>query len=303
MLALNMVHYLDEHWTRSFPGIAKFSYDYQLNTIPQHFQYLAVFYFSYYNCGKNKPLIRNWFIATVIFQNVVKFFGDVGMPKPTVEEQMEALENDEMYNVAHFLGHCFTFVMAWHVSSVVDVSNGVNKGWIINKAEQKLLEWNGAAVSSFSSLWLSVAVCFGTIGLAVVFEVLKAVNDGSVPFFPPMCQAVVSDDDKCSFMGITIPCFKVFKKDVVDHFGMSMEMSAIWTFVVTFLIGFISMLMIVDEWRNRNGSWHTTSLKITCSVYAMETAFFALIRYYWGVCKPLVGKCVYVHIINYRFVV
>ena len=112
-----------------------------------------------------------------------------------------------------------------------------------------------------------------------------------MPFFPPMCRAMVDEEDECTFMGITIPCFKVFKKETVDHFGMGLEMDAIWTFLVTFLIGFVSMFKVVDAWRSGVCTWKNSSLKITCAVYAMETALFALIRFYWGVCKPLVGEC------------
>jgi hypothetical protein len=49
-----------------------------------------------------------------------------------------------------------------------------------------------------------------------------------------------------------------------------------------------------DDWNNASslsGYWKVSSLKITCAFYfGMEAAFFALIRYYWGARKPLVGE-------------
>lgn len=121
---------------------------------------------------------------------------------------------------------------------------------------------------------------------------MKAADGGSVPLFPPLCRTVVSDQDKCTFMGITIPCFKLFNKETVDHFGMGLEMSAIWMFIVTFAIGLVAFCKADDDWITPSWSEirEASSLKITCALYGMETAFLALIRYYWGVCKPLVGE-------------
>ncbi len=137
-----------------------------------------------------------------------------------------------------------------------------------------------------------LATCLGVVLAAVTIELMKAADGGTVPLFPPMCRAFVSARDDCTFMGITIPCFKIFDKDTVAHFDMGLEMTAIWTFVVTFMIGFVPLCKIVDDlWVSRKNDWKTSSLLIACALYAMETAVFALIRYYWGVCKPLVGEC------------
>ena len=227
--------------------------------------------------------------------------GNVGFPKPTLEEHIDAIEDDEVYNNSHLFGHCVLFVMVWHTSSVVDISDGLKRGWIIDKIESYSERMHGAAVSSFRAIWVSIAVCAFTIVLAVAVEVLKAANDGSVPLFPPMCRAVVDENDECTFLGITIPCFKLFNKDTVKHFGLGVEMGAIWTFVVTLIIGLCSCCKILDEmWLSgkENKRWHQSSLKIACALYAVETSVFSLIRYYWGVCKPLVGEFVFVCILN-----
>mmetsp|Transcript_20870 Transcript_20870/g.41523 ORF Transcript_20870/g.41523 Transcript_20870/m.41523 type:complete len:854 (-) Transcript_20870:109-2670(-) len=288
MLAHNLVLYTAEHWTAAFPGVAKFVYDVKLHDV-NSLQLLSFFYFSYYNCGNNQYIVRNWFFATVVFVKINAAL-DVGMPKPTIEAQIEAIENDEVYNIAHLIGHCFMFVMAWHVSSTVDVSKGLKKGWIGDYIKKTMKKMDGAAVDPFYTLGVSLSVCLGTIIFAVSIELMRAANGGTVPFFPPMCRAVVSELDDCTFMGITIPCFKIFNKDTVAHFGMGLEMAAIWTFVVTFSIGLISMFKTVDEmWFSGYDNWNVSSLKIICALYSMDTALLALIRYYWGVCKPLMA--------------
>lgn len=148
------------------------------------------------------------------------------------------------------------------------------------------------SVDPLSALRVVLIVYLGVVVFAVAIELVKVADGGTVPPFPPMCKASISARDDCTFMGITIPCFKIFDKDTAAHFGMGLEMSAIWTFVVTFIIGFVPLCKIVDDiWVSRKNDWKTSSLQIACALYAMETAVFALIRYYWGVCKPLVGEC------------
>jgi hypothetical protein len=50
-------------------------------------------------------------------------------------------------------------------------------------------------------------------------------------------------------------------------------------------------LKTVDEmWFSGYDNWNVSSLKIICALYSMDTALLALIRYYWGVCKPLMGE-------------
>mmetsp|Transcript_20868 Transcript_20868/g.41517 ORF Transcript_20868/g.41517 Transcript_20868/m.41517 type:complete len:836 (-) Transcript_20868:138-2645(-) len=284
----NMTCYFAEHWTNEFPGVSKFVYDVRLHEY-SIFMMLSFFYFSYYNCGDNQSLVRNWFFATIVFMGVTTAL-DAGYPKPTAAEQMWAEENDVAYVVGHFIGHCWLFVMAWHVSSTVDISNGLKKGWIGDYIKKTVKSWDGAEVNPFYTLGVSLLICVGTIIFAVSIELMRAANGGTVPFFPPMCRAVVSEQDDCTFMGITIPCFKVFNKDTVAHFGMGLEMAAIWTFVITFLIGLVPLCKIVDEmWYSGNNNWNSSALKIACALYSVETAIFALIRYYWGVCKPLVA--------------
>eukprot|EP00577_Skeletonema_sp_RCC1716_P010526 CAMPEP_0113413536 /NCGR_PEP_ID=MMETSP0013_2-20120614/23490_1 /TAXON_ID=2843 ORGANISM="Skeletonema costatum, Strain 1716" /NCGR_SAMPLE_ID=MMETSP0013_2 /ASSEMBLY_ACC=CAM_ASM_000158 /LENGTH=834 /DNA_ID=CAMNT_0000300241 /DNA_START=16 /DNA_END=2520 /DNA_ORIENTATION=- /assembly_acc=CAM_ASM_000158 len=284
----NMTCYFAEHWTNEFPGVSKFVYDVRLHEY-SIFMMLSFFYFSYYNCGDNQSLVRNWFFATIVFMGVTTAL-DAGYPKPTAAEQMWAEENDVAYVVGHFIGHCWLFVMAWHVSSTVDISNGLKKGWIGDYIKKTVKSWDGAEVNPFYTLGVSLLICVGTIIFAVSVELMRAANGGTVPFFPPMCRAVVSEQDDCTFMGITIPCFKVFNKDTVAHFGMGLEMAAIWTFVITFLIGLVPLCKIVDEmWYSGNNNWNSSALKIACALYSVETAIFALIRYYWGVCKPLVA--------------
>jgi len=269
---------------RSFPDLATFVYGARLNDV-EYFVILPFFYFSYYNCGNNYSLVLNWFLAFIVFVGINSALG-IGSIS-TMGGHIEAIENDSAYNIAHLVEHCFIFIMARHVASVVDVTLGVKKGWLGEYIKKHAKSWQGAAANPLYTLGVSLAVCLGTIIFAVSVELMSA-DGGSVPFFPPMCRAMVDEEDECTFMGITIPCFKVFKKETVDHFGMGLEMDAIWTFLVTFLIGFVSMFKVVDAWRSGIGTWKNSSLKITCAVYAMETALFALIRFYWGVCKPLV---------------
>ncbi|KAK1737464.1 hypothetical protein QTG54_011750 [Skeletonema marinoi] len=280
--AFNIIFFLSEHMARSFPDLAAF--DARLHNV-QYYVILPFFYFSYYNCGNDYSLVLNWFLAFIVFVGINSALG-LGS-KSTMGGHMEAIENDSAYNIAHLVEHCFIFIMARHVASVVDVTLGVKKGWLGEYIKKHAKSWQGAAANPLYTLGVSLAVCLGTIIFAVSVELMRA-DGGSVPFFPPMCRAMVDEEDECTFMGITIPCFKVFKKETVDHFGMGLEMDAIWTFLVTFLIGFVSMFKVVDAWRSGVGTWKNSSLKITCAVYAMETALFALIRFYWGVCKPLV---------------
>jgi len=269
---------------RSFPDLATFVYGARLHNV-QYYVILPFFYFSYYNCGNNYSLVLNWFLAFIVFVGINSALG-IGSIS-TMGGHIEAIENDSAYNIAHLVEHCFIFIMARHVASVVDVTMGVKKGGFGEYIKKHAKSWQGAAADPLYTLGVSLAVCLGTIIFAVSVELMRA-DGGSVPFFPPMCRAMVDEEDECTFMGITIPCFKVFKKETVDHFGMGLEMDAIWTFLVTFLIGFVSMFKVVDAWRSGVGTWKNSSLKITCAVYAMETALFALIRFYWGVCKPLV---------------
>ena len=284
MLAFNITLYLAEHWTRSFPGLSQFVYDVHLHEFSV-FMMLSFFYFSYYNSGKHQSLVRNWFFATLIFMWINASL-DIGMPKKTMEEQIKYIEGDEVYNIAHFIGHVFLFVMAWHVSSVVDVTNGLKKGWIVEneKIREWVKSWNEPAESPKNTLKVSLAVCGVAAAIAVVIEILEATFDGSVPMYPQPCRAVVTNDDQCSFLGISIPCHRVFHKEALNHFGVGLEMEAVWTFLITFIIGLVSLCMI------RDWNWKSSSLKISCACYGIETAFFALIRYYWGVCKPLVGE-------------
>jgi hypothetical protein len=109
-------------------------------------------------------------------------------------------------------------------------------------------------------------------------------GDGDIPTFPPFCAAKVIDDEECSMFGLTIPCHKAFSEDTLETFGFGLVASHIWTFVVTLVIGVVSLWNIKGRWEFRRHS-----LKTTCALYAIETSFFALIRLYWGVCKPLVA--------------
>jgi len=81
-----------------------------------------------------------------------------------------------------------------------------------------------------------------------------------------------------------MPCHNVFNEDSLEHFGYGLEHSHIFTFFITFLIGAISLGMSNVPYGKPR------SLKITCALYAMETALFALARFYLGVSSALVGK-------------
>lgn len=123
MLAFHLTLYLAEHWTSSFPRVSKFVYDTHLHDVAG-VMILLFFYFSYHNCGENQALVRNWFVATIVFVGVNEAM-DVGSPKPTIEEHIDASENDVAHDIAHFVGHCFLMAAAWNVASVVDVTNGL----------------------------------------------------------------------------------------------------------------------------------------------------------------------------------
>jgi hypothetical protein len=109
-------------------------------------------------------------------------------------------------------------------------------------------------------------------------------DSGSIPFFPPFCVAKVDESDACELFGVTIPCHRAFNEDTLGQFGYGLESSHIWTFVLTFAIGLISLWNLKWPW-----DFHHQSLKATCALYAIETSFFSLIRFFWGVCKPLVA--------------
>ncbi|KAG7363272.1 hypothetical protein IV203_026632 [Nitzschia inconspicua] len=105
-----------------------------------------------------------------------------------------------------------------------------------------------------------------------------------IPTFPPFCAARISDSENCSVLGITIPCHKAFSAETLDAFGDGLLASHIWTFLVTLVIGVASLWNIKEPWDFRRHS-----LMITCGLYAVETSFFAIIRFFFGVCKPLVA--------------
>ena len=238
MLAFNITLYLAEHWTRSFPGLSQFVYDVHLHEFSV-FMMLSFFYFSYYNSGKHQSLVRNWFFATLIFMWINASL-DIGMPKKTMEEQIKYIEGDEVYNIAHFIGHVFLFVMAWHVSSVVDVTNGLKKGWIVEneKIREWVKSWNEPAESPKNTLKVSLAVCGVAAAIAVVIEILEATFDGSVPMYPQPCRAVVTNDDQCSFLGISIPCHRVFRKEALNHFGVGLthHQAVLWGVVLVLVL-------------------------------------------------------------------
>ena len=55
---------------------------------------------------------------------------------------------------------------------------------------------------------------------------------------------------------------------------------------ITLVIGLVSLWKADLQWHI---NFQEKSLKITCALYAIETSLFALIRFYWGVSKPLVA--------------
>ena len=308
---------LAEHWTTSFPGISALVIEYvslphiMLNSgiyMIANMLYILFFYYSYYNTDK-KSFVLGWIGLTAIMM-AGPLYG--ALPKETVEEAALAMTTDHKFSVAHFIGHCYLLIMVWSVNSVtsypkngedVDDKEGVkpNGGDIISRLVEKITK---SATSMWESIFnhphiFSIGVCVvsAVVGIGINELSKFSISNSGIPFFPEMCRVEIDNEDECTLFGITVPCHKSFSEDSLDNFGFGLQQSHNWTFVSTFLIGLISL------WKanvNRN-NFRWKSLKITCALYAMETACFSLARFYWGVSKPLV--CEYIcgiFLLSYR---
>lgn len=150
--------------------------------------------------------------------------------------------------------------------------------------------WDGIVQHPLLSS-VSACVLAAVVGIAIE-ESSKAsgfVGGSGVPLFPSSwCRIGISGEDECSLLGITIPCHKTFSEDSLEHFGFGLEQSHLWTFFITFTIGLIALWCTGLTFTPSN--FKEKSLKLTCALYAIDTALFALVRFYWGVSKPLVRK-------------
>jgi len=261
--------------------------------------YILFFYYSYYNTDK-KNFVLGWIGLTAIMMAGRLY---EALPKETVQEAALAMTTDHKFSVAHFIGHCYLLIMVWSVNSVtsypkneeeVDDKEGVkpNGGDLISRLVEKITK---SATSLWESIFnhphiFSIGVCVvsAVVGIGINEWSKFSIANSGIPFFPKMCRVEIDNEDECTLFGITVPCHKSFSEDSLDNFGFGLQQSHNWTFVSTFLIGLISL------WKanvNRN-NFRWKSLKITCALYAMETACFSLARFYWGVSKPLV--CEYI---------
>ena len=265
--------------------------------------YILFFYYSYYNTDK-KNFVKGWIVLTAIMI-AGPLYG--ALPKETVEEAALAMTTDHKFNIAHFIGHCYLLIMVWSVNSVtsypkneedIDDKDGVkpNGGDMISRLVEKITK---SATSMWESIFnhphiFSIGVCVvsAVVGIGIHESSKFSISNSGIPFFPQMCRVEIDNEDECTLFGITVPCHKSFSEDSLDNFGFGLQQSHNWTFVSTFFIGLISL------WKanvNRN-NFRWKSLKITCALYAMETACFSLARFYWGVSKPLV--CEYVLMVS-----
>jgi hypothetical protein len=153
-------------------------------------------------------------------------------------------------------------------------------------------------------------------------------NPDKIPFFPKqLCYAPLVDADRCTMLGITIPCMNAFGEQQMDAFGFEMLTSHWWTFILTTAIGLYNLSLVrttapvrckhvvlpvspdapvppVDAHDSSSSgslgshdhdqpaySWSFVNsgqtMAITTGLYAILTAMFALVRYYLGVSKPL----------------
>jgi hypothetical protein len=230
-----------------------------------------------------RQTIWNWIYAFFVYLFVSSIM-DWGVPKNSLNEQVLAIATDGFYNITHFLNHSFLFVMAWHVSSFVKTSGKMGK-YATQFHEHVKKVWNGLVERPLiSSCAACVCVAVGAIAVENVRKLDMA--EMSIPLFPPFCYVKTDERDMCTLLGITIPCHKAFSEDSLDQFGLELEMCHLWTFFITLATGLVSLWNADLQWPI---NFREKSLKITCALYAIETSLFALIRFYWGVSKPLVA--------------
>eukprot|EP00579_Thalassiosira_antarctica_P029149 CAMPEP_0202026838 /NCGR_PEP_ID=MMETSP0905-20130828/59945_1 /ASSEMBLY_ACC=CAM_ASM_000554 /TAXON_ID=420261 /ORGANISM="Thalassiosira antarctica, Strain CCMP982" /LENGTH=326 /DNA_ID=CAMNT_0048590165 /DNA_START=43 /DNA_END=1020 /DNA_ORIENTATION=- len=208
-----------------------------------------------------------------------------GPPDPRTPQQQVENFRDQGYSIGHFVGHSFYAICFAHISTVVDFSRPMKKGWVI----ELMLKRIGAIWKKICerALISSMTMCF--IAAAAAFAIANwdkiSPNNKGGPIFPPFCKTRVEAKHECSLLGITIPCYNSFNEEAMEYFRFGLEMSHVWTFILTFGIGAFYL------WATQLKSFEdvkSKSLKVTCALYAMETSFFALFRMFWGVSKPLV---------------
>ena len=127
-----------------------------------------------------------------------------------------------------------------------------------------------------------------------------------IPFFPKeWCVAPMISADECTLLGITIPCMNAFGPVEYGAYGFEMLSSHMWTFALTLCIGVGNLWSVVASRRrtlydiehrksdifDENYKWSFWNSGQTMSIitgwYAVITSFFALVRFYWGISKPL----------------
>ena len=120
-------------------------------------------------------------------------------------------------------------------------------------------------------------------------------DPSKIPFFPKWCHAPLVDADECTLLGMTIPCMNAFGEQEMNYFGFEMLTSHIWTFILTTTIGLYNLSLVRSASPEpkegvvycRSFSNNGQTMTITTGLYAIITGIFAVVRYYWGVSKPL----------------
>lgn len=137
-LLLHFFIALAEHWTATFPAIAKFViefgpdpiFGYSLVNHVAFMQFMLFFYFSYHNTkvDEDKKYILVWMGAMFLLS-----FGPLrnALATSLVKDQIVADETSKAFNVGHFSLHCFLLVMLNQADNLVSYANdGVKMGML-----------------------------------------------------------------------------------------------------------------------------------------------------------------------------
>lgn len=292
-----------EHLTLAVPFFDYYSYKYNFPTL-LGVEQLVFLYLAYCNPSevnekkkKNKRRLGQLFVANVImvFFFVALEFGTtpnelvynilgIGPPVPMTPESMLKLFESAYYNAGHFCAHSFfsmSIVLAISYAQFDTKLNSIRTGLdgIRSRIKKNLVIF----MFGWSVLVLVLAVAIAN------WDRVNILPDNGAPFLPPLCKTTPKDDDECTFLGITIPCHKTFSSDATKYFGFNFEMSHIWTFSATFILGAIYLWITPCQTLSKD-TVKRYSLHITCALYAMVTSFFSLFRMFLGVSLPLLGK-------------
>lgn len=233
-----------EHFTTDVPLFDKLAFKYDFFSIAGY-EFLFFLYLAWCNPGAddraaNKRRLMGWAVLTPIMTVVLVKLG-FGPPDPLTPEHYMELLATERYNAGHFFGHFFFTMCFACVASYAQFDRNPNLGLGLQFIRRRL-----AAVWAPIRRYPVIAKfgwCFLVGALAVAISNWDSVNlysykvAGDAPFFPPMCMAKVETKDECTLLGITIPCYKAFSSDALEYFGFGMEMSHLWTFFSTFILG------------------------------------------------------------------